>query len=145
VWQVAPRVEVDGRGDALVRLGVQIARNLAADHVRRDRCLAHAEQRELLETEAAEPGIDAEQPDPFLRDAVRQCIEQLPKQPAAALKLRIENQGATADETLAERLGMQLNTFLENFGRARQFLLDCLEGRGVELAARWLDQSRGAR
>ena len=28
---------------------------------------------------------------------------------------------------------MKLNTFLKNFGRARQFLLECLRGQGVEL------------
>src|SRR6266540_1570421 len=33
VWQVAPRVTPDGKPDALVRLGVRIARNLAVSEV----------------------------------------------------------------------------------------------------------------
>jgi RNA polymerase sigma-70 factor (ECF subfamily) len=145
IWQVAPRVELDPRGDALLRLGVRIAHNLAVDHVRRDRRLARAEQLELLQAEANEPAVDGGEPDPFLRDAVRRCIEQLPKQPAAALELRIQSQGAAADETLAERLGMQLNTFLKNFGRARQFLLECLKGRGIELGIGAVNPTEGAR
>ena len=32
------------------------------------------------------------------------------------------------------RLEMKLNTFLKNFGRARQFLLKCLRGQGVDLS-----------
>ena len=61
------------------------------------------------------------------------CIEQLPQQPAAALEARLGNAGHDPDETLATRLGMQLNTFLKNFGRARALLLDCLKSKGVAL------------
>jgi RNA polymerase sigma-70 factor (ECF subfamily) len=35
---------------------------------------------------------------------------------------------------LAERLGMRLNTFLQNFTRARKLLAECLEKRKVDLA-----------
>jgi RNA polymerase sigma-70 factor (ECF subfamily) len=31
------------------------------------------------------------------------------------------------------RLGMKLNTFLQNFTRARKLLADCLRSRGVDL------------
>ena len=37
----------------------------------------------------------------------------------------------------AERLGMRLNTFLQNFTRARKLLADCLERQGVALATEW--------
>jgi RNA polymerase sigma-70 factor (ECF subfamily) len=37
VWQVAPRVTLDGKPDALVRLAVRIARNLAVSELRRNR------------------------------------------------------------------------------------------------------------
>jgi len=51
--------------------------------------------------------------------------------------------GFDPDETLANRLGMQLNTFLKYFGRARTLLLDCLRGRGVSLPLGLLE--RGGR
>jgi RNA polymerase sigma-70 factor (ECF subfamily) len=133
VWQVAPRVAVDARGDTLVRLAVQIAHNLAIDQVRRDRRLAQVERAELLQLAPSQ--IDeAPPPDPLLRTVIGTCIEQLPKKPAAALGARIDNAGHDADETLAARLGMQLNTFLKNFGRARALLLDCLRSKGVSLS-----------
>jgi DNA-directed RNA polymerase specialized sigma24 family protein len=132
IWQVAPRVFVDARGDTLVRLAIQIAHNLAIDYVRRDRRLARAERAELLELMPAQVD-DAPPPDPLLRAVIRSCMNQLPKQPAAALGARLDNAGHDPDETLAGRLGMQLNTFLKNFGRARALLLDCLKSRGVTL------------
>lgn len=132
VWQVAPRIAVDARGDTLVRLAVQIAHNLAIDHVRRDRRLSQVERAQLLQ-DAPSQIDDAPSPDPLLRAVIGRCIEQLPKQPAAALSARIENAGRDGDETLAARLGMQLNTFLKNFGRARALLLDCLKSKGVSL------------
>lgn len=132
IWQVAPRVVVDARGDTLVRLAVQIAHHLAIDHVRRDQRLARAERAELLALAPAEFD-DAPPPDPLLRAVIGSCIEQLPKQPAAALGARLASAGHDPDETLAARLGMQLNTFLKNFGRARALLLDCLKSKGVSL------------
>ncbi|CAN5905040.1 hypothetical protein BH11MYX2_BH11MYX2_04180 [soil metagenome] len=35
---------------------------------------------------------------------------------------------------IAESLGMKLNTFLQNFTRARKFLADCLAKRGITIA-----------
>lgn len=132
IWQVAPRVSVDARGDTLVRLAIQIAHNLAIDYVRRDRRLARAELAELLEL--TPPALDdSPPPDPLLRAVISACVDQLPKQPAAALGARIANAGHDPDETLAARVGMQLNTFLKNFGRARALLLDCLKNKGVSL------------
>ena len=37
------------------------------------------------------------------------------------------------DRSLAERVGMKLNTFLQNVTRARRLLADCLRRRGVDL------------
>lgn len=142
IWQVAGRVQLDGRGDTLVRLAIQIAHNLAIDHVRRDRRLAQTERAQLA---AFTPNDvdDTPPPDPLLREVIVACIEKLPKQPSAALHARLENAGFDPDETLANRLGMQLNTFLKNFGRARSLLLDCLRGRGVSLPLSLLE--RGGR
>jgi len=142
IWQVAGRVQLDGRGDTLVRLAIQIAHNLAIDHVRRDRRLAQSERAELA---AVTPNDvdDSPPPDPLLREVIVACIEKLPRQPSAALHARLENAGSDPDETLANRLGMQLNTFLKNFGRARTLLLECLRGRGVSLPLSLLE--RGGR
>jgi RNA polymerase sigma-70 factor (ECF subfamily) len=137
LWQVAPRVVVDARGDALLRLGVQVARNLAVDQLRRNRRRGAAEQEDPATSDAeathdavlAEPAL----PDPLLREHIQRCVKKLPKQPAAALHSRLQSHGGDSDETLAQDLGMQLNTFLKNFGRARQLLLECLARAGVEV------------
>lgn len=62
------------------------------------------------------------------------CRDELPEKPAAALMARLHAGGCDPDEVLAERLGMRLNTFLQNFTRARKLLAECLEARGVDLA-----------
>lgn len=129
LWQVAPRVKLDTRGDCLARLGVQIARNLAVDHLRRARRLERAH-----EAEQVDPDVEPALSDPLLREVIQGCVQGLPKQPATALTCRLQNRGAEPDETLAQRAGMQLNTFLKNFGRARQLLLECLQRAGVTLS-----------
>ncbi len=131
VWQVAPRVEPDGRANGLLRLAVRIGRNLAVSELRRMR--ATGVDPEVLERLAGEEAaIDgAAPPDPLLRRAVEECREKLPPKPAQALAARIE--GCEPDETLAERLGMRLNTFLQNFTRARKMLGDCLREKGIDL------------
>jgi RNA polymerase sigma-70 factor (ECF subfamily) len=129
LWQVAPRVRLDPRGDCLARLGVQIARNLAVDYLRHTRRLERVQE---AETEA--DIVETAPADPLLREVIQGCVQRLPKQPAAALTSRLENRGAAADEALAEQLGMQLNTFLKNFGRARRLLLECLERASVKLS-----------
>ncbi|HYQ14750.1 MAG TPA: RNA polymerase sigma factor [Polyangiaceae bacterium] len=131
VWQFAPRAQVDARGDSLLRLGVQIARNLAIDHLRRDQRLERAAREQAFADDEETTDAPA---DPLLRERIRDCVKELPKQPAAVLSCRLENRGGLPDETLAEQLGMQLNTFLKNFGRARRFLLECLERAGVSVA-----------
>ncbi len=131
IWQVAPRVEVDTRGDALLRMGVRIGRNLAIDHVRARQAQPEADvDVSTLEQQAC----DSAEPDPLLRQMIADCIGELPGKPAQAFHARLYGAGAEPDETLAVRLGMKLNTFLKNFGRARAFLIECLGGRGVELS-----------
>ena len=125
VWQVAARFEPDGRPNGLVRFGVRIARNLAVSEVRRMRATAVPEPPEV----AVEPAA----PDPMLRAAIVECRDKLPPKPREALDARLASAGARADEELAEALGMRLNTFLQNFTRARQLLADCLRKRGVRI------------
>ena len=71
--------------------------------------------------------------DPFLRRAIAECREKLPKQPGLALDQRLTSSGADDDSVLAARVNMSLNTFLQNFTRARRFLAECLKKAGVDL------------
>ena len=130
VWQVAPRCQRDGRGNALLRMGVRIARNLAIDELRRVGRVDVMDE-EALAAAALEHTVGA--PDPLLRRAIEECKKTLPGKPAAALLARIESAGAEPDAVLAERVRMKLNTFLQNVTRARKLLAECLERRGVEL------------
>lgn len=134
VWQVAARFEPDGRPNGLLRLARRIARNLAIDAARRDpgggKDFADAD-----DTNA--PAIEPVEPDPFLREAVERCRDALPAKPRAAIDARIESEGGRPDRALADALGMQANTFLQNVTRARRLLAECLERRGIHLEEVW--------
>ncbi len=125
-WQAAPALVADGRPNGLLRFAVRASRNAALGQARR--------RRELPEDPAELPeSIDpAEPPDPLLRRAILGCLEKLPAQPAAALRARLAADGR-ADGALAEALRMKLNTFLQNFTRARKLLQSCLQAAGVEV------------
>lgn len=131
VWQVAPRFEPDGRENGLLRLGVRIARNLAISEMRKRR----AEPTEDLEARIAQAEqVHLMRPsDPILRRVIDACRDKLPEKPKMALMERLRSAGGAPDETLAERLGMKKNTFLQNFTRARKFLAECLKKNGVDL------------
>ncbi len=131
LWQVAPKVTADGKGDSLLRLGVRVARNLAVDHARARRLTpTDTVALQRLVDEDAPPSSP---PDPFLRRVIAFCRAKLAGKPAAALTARLEAVGRVADRDLAAGLGMTLNTFLQNVGRARQQLTACLQRQGVEL------------
>ncbi len=132
VWQVAPRFVTDGRPNGLLRLGIRIARNLAVSELRRtksrpvpeedlERALAQAEQVDLTERG----------PDPLLREVLARCHARLPEKPRQAIDLRLSPDGGRSDDELASLLGMRLNTFLQNFTRARRMLADCLKKAGI--------------
>lgn len=136
VWQVAPRVERDGRGESLLRLAIRIARNLAISELRRHRQDPTADDELERLVDDGNPGLPAEPfGDPLLREKIERCREELPQKPAQALAVRLEARGGQPDQALAERLGMRLNTFLQNFTRARRFLLECLKRHGVDVEA----------
>jgi DNA-directed RNA polymerase specialized sigma24 family protein len=128
-WQVAPRLEPDGRPNALLRMALRIARNLAIDEARSASRSRTDDDATLDALEAPAPAL----PDPLLARAIQDCRAALPAKPAAALEARLEAQGAVPDVRLADRLGMQLNTFLQNFTRARKLLAQCLALRGIEV------------
>jgi len=137
LWQVASRHRPDGRPESLLRLAIRIARNLAIDEIRRAR-LTPTRVAALEEALAAQvdPG-PGDEPDPLLRRAIAECRARLPRKPARALTARLEATGGDTDATLAEHLGMKLNTFLQNITRARKLLAECLERKRVDLAGLW--------
>ena len=131
VWQVARRFEPDGKPNGLFRLAIRIARNLAISEVRRTRSAAAAPADvEDLEEASTEP----HEVDPMLRRAIVDCRANLPPKPRQALDARLASAGGADDTDLAESIGMKLNTFLQNFTRARQLLADCLRKKGVDVA-----------
>ena len=131
VWQVAPRFTPDGRPNGLLRLCVRIARNLAISEVRRTR--ATPVEANDLEAALATAERGPDEPDPLLRRAIEDCRDRLPPKPRQALDTRLASRGAQDDVDLAESLGMKLNTFLQNFTRARQLLADCLGKKGIAI------------
>jgi RNA polymerase sigma-70 factor (ECF subfamily) len=135
VWQTALRLEDDGKPNGLLRLGLRIAHNLAVSEARRLRAAPVCDDE--LEGALVHAGaVDARPgPDPLLRKVIEECREKLPGKPALALQQRLAAGGGESDQELAARVGMQLNTFLQNFTRARRFLAECLERHGVDLEA----------
>ena len=130
VWQVAPRVEPDGKPNCLLRLSIRIARNLAISDLRRRR--VRPDMASALESEPPDESVDAIVPDPMLREAIAGCRDALPGKPALALAARLTGPG-TPDPTLATAVGMKLNTFLQNITRARKLLAECLKRRGIDV------------
>jgi RNA polymerase sigma-70 factor (ECF subfamily) len=127
VWQVAPRFVADGAPNGLLRLAIRIGRNLAVSELRRTKTRP-------VEPSDLEPHLDEVrpiEPDPMLRAAIVECRDKLPAKPRQAFDARLG--GGDEDRTLAERLGMQLNTFLQNFARARKLLAECLSKRGIAI------------
>jgi DNA-directed RNA polymerase specialized sigma24 family protein len=133
-WQLAPRLEPDGRANALLRFTVRAARNLALDEARRRRRVEPAEDEAAFErTLERLAGDGPAPPDPLLRRLIERCRALLAPQPRQALEARLAAGGGEDDRAIAARLGVKLNTFLQNFGRARRALVECLERQGVRL------------
>jgi DNA-directed RNA polymerase specialized sigma24 family protein len=134
-WQIAPRVELDGKTNSLLRVGIRIARNLAVSERRRARS-APSDDDAIDRARAGDPDGTTLPvvPDPHLRQAISKCANALPAQPARALHARIESAGRQDDDTLAAEVGMRKNTFLQNFTRARKLVADCLKRHGIDIS-----------
>lgn len=130
VWQAAPRCNLDGRPNCLLRFAMRIACNLAISEIRRQRGPNAAPDDQDLD-EIPDPG--AALPDPLLRLRIRDCLGKLPTKPARAIWARLDGAGFQPDRRLAERLGMTLNTFLQNVTRARRLLAQCLQTHGIRV------------
>ncbi len=131
VWQVAPRFVPDGKPNGLLRLGIRIARNLAVSELRRTK--SRPADAEEIEAALAEDDPAPTPPDPMLRRAITVCRDKLPPMPRQAFEARLASAGGEDDDQLATRLNMRLNTFLQNFTRARKLLAECLKRAGVVL------------
>ena len=132
VWQVSPRFMPDGRPNGLLRLGIRIARNLAVSEVRRTKSRPVSEEDlelALARAEQTDGGDGA--PDPLLRDVLAKCHERLPDKPRQVIDVRLSSEGGRSDDELASLVGMRVNTFLQNFTRARRLLAECLKKHGV--------------
>jgi DNA-directed RNA polymerase specialized sigma24 family protein len=130
MWEYArdPGKELHGR-NASLRFALGMARNLARNEARRF-------EREALLPTGELPDIPVEpdpSPDPALARLIRLCLDRLPGRPRHALEARIEEGHRQDDRTLAGRLGMTLNTFLQNVVRGRRQLAACLEENGAPL------------
>lgn len=139
-WQLAPRLTLDGRPNALLRFTLVAARNLALSEVRRrarfrppgpgggdDDAAGFERLLERIADDGPAP------PDPLLRRLILGCRDLLPPKPREALEARLSAGGAEPDQVIAARLGARLNTFLQNFTRARRLLAECLALKGVAL------------
>jgi RNA polymerase sigma-70 factor (ECF subfamily) len=81
VWQVTPRFVPDGRPEALLRLAIRIARNLAVDLLRRRRL--DPVDVEALKRLAAAYELVSPPPDRWSNPMLRQAIEDCRQLPAA--------------------------------------------------------------
>lgn len=125
MWRLAPTIELEGK-DASLRYALRLVRNLALREIERNRIYVPEDP------EGNDPEVLPDPPpDPGLRRILIDCFGRLPRRPREALLARIRRGGVEPDRELAERLGMRLNTFLQNIVRARRSLARCLESHGV--------------
>jgi DNA-directed RNA polymerase specialized sigma24 family protein len=130
MWvQARDRVQELSGDDASLRFAAGMARNLARNMARK-----YGRELHLPPEGMPEPSVAPEPPaDPFLRRAIAECFGRLAKKPLLAMRARLADGHHRDDGTLAEQLGMTLNTFLQNIVRARQQLAKCLGAKGVKL------------
>lgn len=128
LWQLAPRIEPDGKPNCLLRWTITVARNLARD-------LAARAGREIpLDDHDDPPAPPAPRPaDPYLARRIGECRKRLPAKPGAAITARVAGGGQLSDRELAAQVGMSFDAFRQNLARARRLLEDCLRGFGIEV------------
>jgi DNA-directed RNA polymerase specialized sigma24 family protein len=131
MWLIANDTEHVLEGSsASLKFAFRVARNVAleeARHLRQERFVDLAELDGHLEGR-----LEPAPPDPALGRTIEDCVRRLPAQPRKALLARVRD-GCLPDREIAASLQMKANTFLQNVVRARRFLAQCLERRGVHL------------
>jgi DNA-directed RNA polymerase specialized sigma24 family protein len=115
--------------NASLRWACGVARNVARSEARRFRRETFMPPGELPEP----PAEPAPPPDPALRRIIRACQERLPRRPREALQSRLVEGHARHDRSLAQALGMTLNTFRQNIVRARKKMAECLRENGAPI------------
>jgi len=112
---------------ASLKFALRVARNVGLEELRRTRCGST-----VSFDEQPEPPVCFDFPDPLLKKTIYRCFDLLPQKPKSAMAARLQD-GHLPDRELAGTLRMTLNTFLQNIVRARKFMAECLEKRGVRL------------
>lgn len=134
MWVLAPTQPLAGE-NASLRFALRLARNLAIDEARRRGREVPLEPAWTGDgdppPDPLPPAAPAPLPDPRLHRAIVACLDELPSRPKAALRARLAAAGSLPDRLLAERLAMQLNTFLQNVTRARRLVEQCLAAAGI--------------
>lgn len=120
--------ELEGE-NASLRFALGMARNLARNEARRFKREVHLPGGEPPEV----PVPPESPPDPALRRAIVECLEQLAGQPRRVMHLALREGHRLAHHALAGALGMTTNTLLQNIVRARRQVAACLEGKGLDL------------
>jgi len=130
MWVLAPRLSLAG-SNASLRYAHVVLRRLALAEAGKAGATTELDPDKHGEELTVEPVPPA---DPGLRRAILACLKKLPAKPGQALGARLASDGSEPDRDVASQLGMRLNTFYKNIGRARELLARCLESRGVHLA-----------
>ncbi len=130
MWILAqdPERELTGE-DASLRFALGTARNVARAEARRTGREKSLPPEDLPET----PVEPIPPPDPGLRRAILECVERVAKKPLQALRARLTYGVLLSDREIARRVGMTVNTFLQNIVRARKQVADCLARKGIPL------------
>ena len=133
VWQVAPRFDcATAEPNGLLRLGIRIARNLAVSEVRRTQARP-TEEGDLEAALGETRPLRRTTPDPMLRGTIASAGTSC-REARQALDTRLASGGASPTSGSRRRsVGMRLNTFLQNFTRARKLLADCLRKHGIQI------------
>ena len=132
MWVLAPRVAPGLKGDnASLRYAHVLIRRLALAEAGRSGRTVELDPDKHGAELTIEPVAPA---DEGLRQAIMTCLGKLPSRPGQALGRRLAGDGSEPDREVALGLGMKLNTFYKNIGRARELLARCLESHGVRIA-----------
>ena len=140
IWHIAARrSQPDGRPNALLRVALKIARNLAIDEARRrkrEEPLLSGDPRlpEGFDIGGDPPDLDPQPlPDPLLARTIRACVEKLARRPRIVFTAWLAGAGALPDRDIASGLRMSYDAFRQNLSRARGFLRECLLASGITI------------
>jgi RNA polymerase sigma factor (sigma-70 family) len=129
LWMLAPGKDLRGE-NASLRYAVTVMHNLARKIAKRNGLIHLIPDDEIERTNPVNPGP---LPDPALARIIKMCLGKLPRKPRRVMEMIVAAGHAVSNRILAERLGMKLNTLVQNLVRGRKALRRCLERNGVRL------------